>query len=348
MGAIPDDMGGIFEHLKEAALTMQQGGGIGYDFSTLRPKGAPVKGVGADASGPLTFMDVWDAMCRTIMSAGYRRGAMMATMRCDHPDIEAFIDAKQEAGRLRMFNLSVLVTDAFMTAVKEDAPWELAAFGGTVHKSLPARELWDRIMRATYAYAEPGVIFIDRINRRNNLAYAEEIHSTNPCVTADTWVATGDGPRRVADLIGRPFTAWVDGKGHASGPTGFFATGRKPTLRLRTREGHELCLTRDHPVMKVTDLSRWTRETDWTPAGDLRSGDRIVLHDHRTAGDWPGRHGEDEGYLIGLLIGDGTLKVDKAVLSARGGRPDPATSCRLCRLDGGDGAGRISPGDGCD
>ncbi|HKX36949.1 MAG TPA: ribonucleotide reductase N-terminal alpha domain-containing protein, partial [Rhizorhapis sp.] len=125
MGTVPDDMGGIFTHLREAALTMQQGGGIGYDFSTLRPKGAPVKGVGADASGPLSFMDVWDAMCRTIMSAGHRRGAMMATLRCDHPDIEAFIEAKREAGRLRMFNLSVLVTDAFMTAIKEDAPWEL-------------------------------------------------------------------------------------------------------------------------------------------------------------------------------------------------------------------------------
>ncbi|MCH7542497.1 MAG: ribonucleoside-diphosphate reductase, adenosylcobalamin-dependent, partial [Proteobacteria bacterium] len=105
MGTIPDDMSGIFQHLKEAALTMQQGGGIGYDFSTLRPKGAPVKGVGADASGPLSFMDVWDSMCRTIMSAGARRGAMMATMRCDHPDIEAFIEAKHEPGRLRMFNL---------------------------------------------------------------------------------------------------------------------------------------------------------------------------------------------------------------------------------------------------
>ena len=126
MGAIPDDMGGIFAHLREAALTMQQGGGIGYDFSTLRPRGAPVKGVGADASGPLSFMDVWDAMCRTIMSAGYRRGAMMATLRCDHPDIEAFIEAKREPGRLRMFNLSVLVTDAFMRAVEEDAPWQLA------------------------------------------------------------------------------------------------------------------------------------------------------------------------------------------------------------------------------
>jgi len=121
---------------------MQQGGGIGYDFSTLRPKGAPVKGVGADASGPLSFMDVWDAMCRTIMSAGYRRGAMMATLRCDHPDIEAFIEAKHEPGRLRMFTL-VLVTDAFMQAVKEDGPWELK-FGGTTFKVLPARELWTR------------------------------------------------------------------------------------------------------------------------------------------------------------------------------------------------------------
>ena len=180
MGQIPDDMSGIFEHLKEAALTMQQGGGIGYDFSSLRPKGAPVKGVGADASGPLTFMDVWDAMCRTIMSAGSRRGAMMGVMRCDHPDIEDFIEAKHQPGRLRMFNLSVLVTDAFMQAVKEDAAWELS-FGGTVFRSLRARELWDRIMRATYAYAEPGVVFIDRINRMNNLAYCETIHATNPC-----------------------------------------------------------------------------------------------------------------------------------------------------------------------
>ncbi|MEQ8165360.1 MAG: ribonucleotide reductase N-terminal alpha domain-containing protein, partial [Alphaproteobacteria bacterium] len=180
MGTIPDDMAGIFTHLREAALTMQQGGGIGYDFSTLRPRGATVKGIGADASGPLSFMDVWDAMCKTIMSAGSRRGAMMATLRCDHPDIEAFIDAKQEPGRLRMFNLSVLVTDAFMDAVRSDGSWELV-FDGRVYAVTRARALWDRIMRATYAYAEPGVIFIDRINQRNNLYYCEEIAATNPC-----------------------------------------------------------------------------------------------------------------------------------------------------------------------
>jgi ribonucleoside-diphosphate reductase alpha chain len=206
MGRIPDDMTGIFEHLKEAALTMQQGGGIGYDFSTLRPKGAPVKGVGADASGPLSFMDVWDAMCRTIMSAGYRRGAMMATLRCDHPDIEAFITAKREPGRLRMFNLSVLVSDAFMAAVQADDPWPLV-FGGTVFKTVQARELWDRIMRATYAYAEPGVIFIDRINRANNLAYCEEIFSTNPCgeQPLPPYGACLLGSINLAALIERPF-----------------------------------------------------------------------------------------------------------------------------------------------
>src|SRR5689334_11595656 len=208
MGAIPDDMGGIFAHLREAALTMQQGGGIGYDFSTLRPRGAPVKGVGADASGPLSFMDVWDAMCRTIMSAGHRRGAMMATLRCDHPDIEAFIEAKREAGRLRMFNLSVLATDAFMTAVREDAPWELK-FAGTTYKVLAARDLWDRIMRSTYAYAEPGVIFIDRINRRNNLHYCETISATNPCgeQPLPPYGACLLGSINLASLVRRPFEA---------------------------------------------------------------------------------------------------------------------------------------------
>src|SRR5579859_88677 len=206
MGAIPDDMGGIFAHLREAALTMQQGGGIGYDFSSLRPRGFRVKKIGADASGPLSFMDVWDAMCRTIMSAGYRRGAMMATLRCDHPDIEAFIDAKREPGRLRMFNLSVLVTDAFMTAVKAGATWPLV-FGGTIYKTVQARELWDRIMQATYDYAEPGVIFIDRINRRNNLSYCETISATNPCgeQPLPPYGACLLGSINLAALVTRPF-----------------------------------------------------------------------------------------------------------------------------------------------
>ena len=208
MGTVPDSMSGIFDMLKEAALTMQQGGGIGYDFSTIRPRGAAVHGVAADASGPLSFMDVWDAMCRTIMSAGSRRGAMMATMRCDHPDIEQFITAKQDSARLRMFNLSVLVTDPFMEAVKADGPWDLK-FEGRVYHTLNARDLWNKIMRATYDFAEPGVIFIDRINQMNNLSYCETIAATNPCgeQPLPPYGACLLGSINLARLVTNPFEA---------------------------------------------------------------------------------------------------------------------------------------------
>ena len=180
MGEIPDDLSGIFEHLREAAVTLQQGGGVGMDFSSIRPTGAPVRGVGADASGPLSFMDVWDSMCRTILSAGQRRGAMMGCLRIDHPDIEAFIEAKRAPGRLRNFNLSVLVSDAFMAALAADADWPLS-FGGQVYRHVRAADLWARLMKATYDAAEPGVIFIDRVNTTNNLAYCETILASNPC-----------------------------------------------------------------------------------------------------------------------------------------------------------------------
>jgi ribonucleoside-diphosphate reductase alpha chain len=206
MGSIEDSMDGIFAALREAALTLQQGGGIGYDFSTLRPKGALVKGVGADASGPVSFMEVWDAMCHTIMSAGSRRGAMMATLRVDHPDIEDFVAAKRTPGRLSNFNLSVLVSDAFMEAVKADADWNLR-FGGKIYRTVKAKALWDRIMHSTYDYAEPGVIFIDRINQQNNLAYCETIAATNPCgeQPLPPYGACLLGSINLAKLIRHPF-----------------------------------------------------------------------------------------------------------------------------------------------
>ncbi len=206
MGAILDSMDGIFAAVREAALTLQQGGGIGYDFSTLRPRGAFVAGTGADASGPVSFMEVWDAMCRTIMSAGTRRGAMMATLSCDHPDIEEFVAAKRVKGRLTMFNLSVLASDAFLAAVEKDAPWPLR-FGGKVYKTLPARELWDKIMRSAYDFAEPGVIFVDRINAANNLAYCETISATNPCgeQPLPPYGACLLGSINLARLVGHPF-----------------------------------------------------------------------------------------------------------------------------------------------
>ena len=206
MGTIGDDLSSIFEHVREAAITMQKGGGIGHDFSTLRPRGADVKSIGADASGPVSFMNVWDAMCRTIMSAGARRGAMMGTLRCDHPDIETFIDAKSEAADLRNFNVSVLVPDAFIDAVRADQDWDLV-FEGKVYRTLRARELWQRLTRATYDYAEPGVIFIDRVNARNNLNYCETIQATNPCgeQPLPPYGACLLGSINLARLIDKPF-----------------------------------------------------------------------------------------------------------------------------------------------
>ncbi len=231
MGTIADSMDGIFDALKEGALTMQQGGGVGYDFSTLRPRGAQAAGVGSVASGPVSFMRIWDSMCATILSTGARRGAMMGTLRCDHPDIEEFIAAKQDRRQLRHFNVSVLVSDTFMTAVSRDEDWPLIfpanesetagelllrtwpGYGDAVpckvYKRIRARELWQKIMRANYDYAEPGVLFIDRINRLNNLYYCETIHATNPCgeVPLPPYGACNLGSINLTQFVRDPFTA---------------------------------------------------------------------------------------------------------------------------------------------
>lgn len=208
LGKIDDSIDGIFAVLREAAMTLQSGGGIGHDFSSLRPAGAYVEGVEATASGPLSFMDCWDSMCRTMLGAGTRRGAMMATLRCDHPDIEDFITAKRDPLKLRMFNLSVLVTDPFMEAVKADSEWDLH-FAGQIYRKVRARDLWKKIMESTYAYAEPGVIFIDRINKLNNLYYCETIYSTNPCAEQPLppYGACLLGSINLAALVVEPFTA---------------------------------------------------------------------------------------------------------------------------------------------
>ena len=177
---IEDSMSGIFRALHSASLTLQAGGGIGMDFSTIRPSGSQVRGVEADASGPVSFMHCWDAMCRTVMSAGGRRGAMMGVLRCDHPDIFKFIEAKHTPGTLTGFNVSVAVTDELMRAVAEDTSFDLK-FDGVVYQTIQARDLWHEIISSTYAYAEPGVLFIDRINERSNLSHCEDLAATNPC-----------------------------------------------------------------------------------------------------------------------------------------------------------------------
>jgi ribonucleoside-diphosphate reductase alpha chain len=180
MKQVPDDFLGIMEVFTEAGQTMRMGGGVGYDFSAIRPRGSRIKTLGTQASGPVTFMQIADAMCKTIASAGHRRGAQMATLRVDHPDIMEFVTAKSNEHNLTQFNMSVLVTDKFMWAVEDDADFDLV-FGGRVYETISARHLWDTILRNTWDWAEPGVIFIDQVNRMNNLWYVENISATNPC-----------------------------------------------------------------------------------------------------------------------------------------------------------------------
>ena len=235
MGRIDDSMEGIFDALKEGALTMQQGGGVGYDFSTLRPSGTPAWRVGGVASGPVSFMRIWDSMCETLLSTAARRGAMMATLRCDHPDIEAFVEAKHRPGELRNFNLSVLVSDAFMQAVEANGPWKLVfpvqgqradahrdgsklierqwpGYDGAVScrvlREVSARSLWEKIMRANYESAEPGVLFVDRINRQNNLGYREHISATNPCgeIPLPPYGACDLGSINLTRFVHKPFS----------------------------------------------------------------------------------------------------------------------------------------------
>ncbi|QEP45105.1 ribonucleoside-diphosphate reductase [Ectothiorhodospiraceae bacterium BW-2] len=353
-GTIDDSMDGILQKVHEAGLTLKAGCGIGYEFSTLRPKGAFVAGAGAYTSGPLSFMDIYDKMCFTVSSAGGRRGAQMATFDVGHPDVFDYIRAKREDGRLRQFNLSLLITSDFMEAVKNDRDWPLAfpisakeraidkidisdpaqvvwrgwpnptpyitneagKVACRIYKTVKAKRLWDMIMSSTYDYAEPGFILIDEYNTMNNNWFCENIRATNPCVTAETWVQTDAGPRQVSDLIGQPFNAVVDGKLYASSVEGFFYTATKAIVELQCVEGYRLQLTADHRVRRITLQNRWRQQSEWCAVSDLKPDDQVLLHNHQSYSHWDGAYSRGEGYLVGLLIGDGTVKADgEAVLS---------------------------------
>ena len=341
-GTIQDSMDNILERVHEAGLTLKAGCGIGYEFSTLRPRGAYVSGAGAYTSGPLSFMDIYDKMCFTVSSAGGRRGAQMATFDVGHPDVMDFIRAKREDGRLRQFNLSLLITREFMDAVQRDGEWKLAfplneqeveeealdlydagqviwrdwptkkgylvneagLVACKVYKTIKARHLWDMIMTSTYDFAEPGFILIDKVNEMNNNWFAEDIRATNPCVTADTRLHTQHGMIPIGELYasGEPLQVTVDQRALGKGK----GVSRRPAVPAFMTE-------KEADVYRVeTEDGYEIKATEWhdfyTPRGkiklkELTVGDGLLIQSGK--GQFGGQGSAELGMLLGLVTGDG-------------------------------------------
>ncbi|HEV2443432.1 MAG TPA: LAGLIDADG family homing endonuclease [Steroidobacteraceae bacterium] len=344
-GTIRDSMDDILRKVHEAGLTLKAGCGIGYEHSTLRPRGADVSGAGAYTSGPLSFMDIYDKMCFTVSSAGGRRGAQMGTFDVGHPDVMEFIRAKRENGRLRQFNLSLLITDEFMAAVRENREWKLAfpitraeiegeqpdltdtaqyvwrewpvhegylvneegLVACKVFKTLPARRMWDVIMTSTYDFAEPGFIIIDRVNEMNNNWWCENIRATNPCVTADTRLATQFGLVRIGDLYDArvDIQATVDRRalGESEGGVAvrpavpaFMTAPSADVYRVVTEAGYEIKATEWHDFYTTRGKIKLK---------DLKPGDELLIQSGK--GQFGGCGNEEFGVLLGLITGDGHI-----------------------------------------
>ncbi|WP_341327259.1 LAGLIDADG family homing endonuclease [Methylotuvimicrobium sp. KM2] len=342
-GIIEDSMDDILGKVHEAGLTLKAGCGIGYEFSTLRPKNAYVSGAGAYTSGPLSFMDIYDKMCFTVSSAGGRRGAQMATFDVAHPDVVDFIRAKREDGRLRQFNLSLLITREFVEAVKNDAQWPLSfpvtereakadqldltdaskivwrdlpnkkgyvvnedgLVACRITKTMPARRLWDIIMSSTYDYAEPGFILIDKVNEMNNNWFCENIRATNPCVTADTRLATQYGLVTIGELYrrGLPLEVSVDRRALGKSELGvevrsavpaFMTSASADVYRVVTESGYEI---------KATEWHDFYTQRGKIKLKDLQVGDELLIQSGK--GQF-GQEGDEKlGMLLGLIAGDG-------------------------------------------
>lgn len=340
-GTIRDSMDDILEKVHEAGLTLKAGCGIGYEFSTLRPRGAYVSGAGAYTSGPLSFMDIYDKMCFTVSSAGGRRGAQMGTFDISHPDAKEFIRAKREDGRLRQFNLSLLITDGFMQAVENDAVWPLVfpihvkeqgeldltdpekvvwrewpthenyvdredgLVACKIYGHIRAQHLWDMIMVSTYDYAEPGFILIDKVNEMNNNWWCEHIRATNPCVTADTRLATQHGMVPIGELFatGAKLDVSVDrralqleGRGVETRPAkpAFMTARRAPVFKVTTEDGYEI---------KATEWHDFYTERGKLKLRDLTTDDRLLVQSGK--GQFGNQGSDDLGLLLGLIAGDG-------------------------------------------
>ena len=332
---ISDDMGrestGIFQTLRDAALIQQTGGGNGFSFSRLRPKGSLVKSSAGQATGPVGFLRVYDHAFGEVAQGGSRRGANMAVLRVDHPDVAEFVTCKTDENAITNFNISVGITDAFMRAVEADADWDLRfpdvhspeyrKFHGTldeadaqgvpmrVFETVRARDLFNAIVDQAHHNGEPGVLFLDAANRENPVPHLYQLEATNPCVTGDTLIYTEDGLIR-ADVLAaqaRPLRVVADGRMSEEAllpASAVFETGTKPVVRLMTREGYELRLTADHRVMT---------SAGWKAAGELQPGDRLHLLNRK--GGFGKQGTLEEGRVLGWLVGDGTVNAIRAVLS---------------------------------
>ncbi len=315
---VEDSMEGIFDAIKNAAMIHKSGGGTGFSFSRLRKKGSAVATTGGVASGPVSFMKVFNAATEAVKQGGTRRGANMGILRVDHPDIIEFIQCKKDNSDITNFNISVAITEKFMEAAEKSEDYELIdpATGKPAGK-LNAKEVYDLIVDMAWNNGEPGIIFLDRINRDNAVPRLGEIESTNPCITGDSWVLTRKGPVQVKDILGRQVQLALNGSYSMSDEKGFFSTGKKSIIRVCTDRGYELKLTKDHLIRTAAKMTRVKIDEEWKAAGDLRPGDRIILSNNRGI-RWEGKGSFDEGYLLGVLIGDGTLKKEGGIISVWG------------------------------
>jgi len=316
---VGDTISEIFDAVKFTALIHKTGGGTGFSFSRLRPKNDVVQSTGGIASGPLSFMRVFDVATDVIKQGGKRRGANMGILRYDHPDIFDFITAKSNEGVLSNFNISVGITEDFMKAVQNGEEIDLInpRDGKSVRK-VKASVIFDLLVYNAWKSGDPGIIFLDRLDRDNPTPHIGHIESTNPCVTSDTFVFTSRGPRQVKDLINSGFQVVLDGELWKTEKEGFFSTGVKKVYRIITKEGFVLKATGDHPLKRIFELTRYNQKAEWVEVESLKPGDRISLNNHRGFSGWGGRYSFKEGYVLGLLIGDGTIKKDKTVLSSWG------------------------------
>jgi ribonucleoside-diphosphate reductase alpha chain len=332
---ISDDMGrdsaGIFQTLRDAALIQQTGGGNGFGFSRLRPQGCRVKSSAGQATGPVGFLRVYDKAFGEVAQGGTRRGANMAVLRVDHPDVEEFITCKTDENAITNFNISVGITDAFMEAVLRDEDWELRfpdvgsplykGFNGTleqaeeagipikVYKIIRAQELFERIVQQAHHNGEPGMLFLDAANRSNPVPHLYSLEATNPCITGETLIFTEKGVFRAEELAEKQelLSVAVDGRfgaGKFLPASQVFATGVKDVFRLLTREGYEVRLTGDHKVMT---------NHGWVAASALKPGDKVFLLNQ--GGGFGEKGTLEEGRVLGWLVGDGTITAIRAVLS---------------------------------